>query len=117
LPPGAGGVTPNDGDLRDLAFRMSHYNGYQTGTGPEILYGVTGATDDWVYGQLGVPAFTYEVGPQFGSCSGFTPAYSCVDSQFYPENRDALLYSIKVAGSPYVTPAGPTAGAGMRSKP
>ncbi len=109
LPPGAGGTTPNDNELRHLAFRMSHYNGYQTGTGPEILYGVTGATDDFAYYDLGVASFTYELSPTSGSCSGFTPNYSCVDSSIWPLNRDALMYSLKVAGSPYVTPLGPTA--------
>ncbi len=109
LPPGAGGTTPNDSELRHLAFRMSHYNGYRTGTGPEILYGVTGATDDFAYYDLGVASFTYELSPSSGSCSGFTPNYSCVDSSIWPTNRDALMYSLKVAGSPYVTPLGPTA--------
>jgi hypothetical protein len=108
LPPGAGGLTPNDTELRKLAFRMSHYNGYTTGTGPEILYGVTGATDDWAHYELGVAGFTYELSPAGGSCGGFTPPYSCIDSSLWPLNRDALLYSIKVAGAPYVTPQGPT---------
>ncbi len=108
LPPGAGGVTPDDDGLRALAFRMSHYNGYRTGTGPEILYGVTGATDDWAYYELGVAAFTYELSPSSGSCSGFTPPYSCIDSLVWPANRDALLYAIKAADTPYATAQGPT---------
>ena len=108
LPPGAGGTAPNDAQLRALAFRMSHFNGYVAGTGPEVLYGTTGTTDDWIYAQLGVAGFTFEVSPTSGSCSGFTPAYSCVDSTLWPLNRPALLYSLKVAGAPYVTPRGPT---------
>ena len=108
LPPGDGGTTPNDAQLRTLAFRLSHFNGYLTGTGPEVLYGTSGTTDDWMYGQLGVPAYTFEVSPNSGTCSGFTPAYSCVDSTLYPLNRNALLYAIRVAGTPYITPAGPT---------
>ncbi|MEZ5411446.1 MAG: M14 family zinc carboxypeptidase [Acidimicrobiales bacterium] len=108
LPPGDGGVTPNDAQLRMLAFRMSHYNGYLTGTGPEVLYGTSGTTDDWIYGQLGVPGYTFEVSPNSGSCSGFTPAYTCIDSTLYPLNRNALLYAIRVSATPYITPAGPT---------
>ncbi len=108
LPPGDGGTTPNDAQLRMLAFRMSHYNGYLTGTGPEVLYGTSGTTDDWIYGQLGVPGYTFEVSPSSGPCSGFTPAYTCVDSALYPLNRNALLYAIRVSGTPYITPAGPT---------
>lgn len=108
LPPGDGGTTPNDAQLRTLAFRMSHYNGYLTGTGPEVLYGTSGTTDDWIYGQLGVPGYTFEISPNSGPCSGFTPSYTCVDSTLYPLNRNALLYAIRVSGTPYITPAGPT---------
>ncbi len=108
LPPGEGGIAPNDAQLRAYAFRMSHYNGYETGTGPEILYGVTGSTDDWVYYDLGVASVTYELSPSSGTCGGFAPAYSCIDSSLWPLNRDALLYSIKVADTPYITSRGPT---------
>ncbi len=107
LPPGEGGIAPNDDQLRAYAFRMSHYNGYETGTGPEILYGVTGSTDDWVYYDLGVASVTYELSPQSGTCGGFTPAYSCMDA-LWNLNRDALLYAAKVAETPYITSRGPT---------
>lgn len=105
-----GGYAPNDAALRHLAFRMSNYNGYQTGTGDEVLYPTTGTTDDWVYGKLGVPGFTFEMGPSSGACSGFTPAYSCQDSTFWPLNRPAFLAAAKNAREPYLTPAGPVAG-------
>ncbi len=108
LPPGAGGTTANDAQLRALAFRMSYFNNYRTGTGPEILYGTTGTTDDWVYANLGPASYTIEVGPSTGTCSGFTPTYSCVDSSFWPLNRDALIYAAKSAREPYRTPRGPS---------
>ncbi|MEO6062469.1 MAG: M14 family zinc carboxypeptidase [Thermoflexales bacterium] len=104
-----GGYAPNDAALRHLAFRMSNYNGYQTGTGDEILYPTTGTTDDWVYGKLGVPGFTFEMGPTSGTCSGFTPAYSCQDSTFWPLNRPAFLAAARNAREPYLSPAGPVA--------
>ena len=107
-PTGGTSVAPNDAELRAFGFRMSHFNGYQTGTGAEILYGTTGTTDDFVYYDLGVPGFTYEVSPSSGTCSGFTPAYSCVDSTLWPLNRDALLYAIRVAKTPYLTSRGPS---------
>ena len=109
LPPGAGGTSANDAQLRALAFRFSNYNGYRTGTGPEILYGTTGTSDDYVYHQLGPASFTFEVGPTSGTCSGFTPAYSCVDSTFWPINKDAFLYAAKTARQPYIAPRGPSA--------
>jgi hypothetical protein len=108
LPGQTNNLTPNDAQLRALAFRMTHYNGYVAGTGSEILYGTTGTTDDYLYYELGVPSFTYEISPTSGSCSGFTPPYSCIDSVLWPLNRDAILYSVKVAGSPYITSRGPT---------
>lgn len=108
LPPGAGGTSANDAQLRALAFRFSGYNGYITGTGPEILYGTTGTSDDYVYHQLGPASFTFEVGPTSGTCSGFTPAYSCVDSTFWPINKGAFLYAAKTARQPYVAPRGPS---------
>lgn len=106
-----GGPAPNNDALRSFAFRMSNYNAYQTGTGDEILYPTTGTTDDWIYGKLGVPSFTFELGPSSGSCSGFTPSYSCVDSTFWPLNRPALLYAAKAARDPYTVTFGPTTGA------
>ena len=106
--PNSVGISPNDPELRALAFRMTHFNGYVAGTGPEILYGTTGTTDDWVYYELGVPSYTYELSPVSGSCSGFTPAYSCIDSILWPLNRDALLYSARVAHTPYLTSRGPS---------
>jgi hypothetical protein len=102
-------AAPNDTGLRALAFRMSYFNGYQTGTGPEILYSTTGTTDDWTYGTLGIASFTYEIGPASGSCSGFTPSYSCQDGTFWNINRPALLYAAKTARQPYTLSKGPSA--------
>ncbi len=107
LPPGDSGLAPNNTQLRAYAYRMSHYNGYETGTGPEILYGVTGSTDDWVYNDLGVASVTYELSPSSGTCGGFAPAYSCMEP-LWNLNRDALLYAVKVAETPYITSRGPT---------
>jgi carboxypeptidase T len=102
-------LAPNDAGLRALAFRMSFFNNYQTGTGPEILYSTSGTTDDWTYGVLGIASFTYEIGPASGTCSGFTPAYTCQDGTFWPLNRQALVYAAKTARQPYALPLGPSA--------
>ncbi|NJM42719.1 MAG: hypothetical protein HC853_19275 [Anaerolineae bacterium] len=103
------GYTPNDAQLRALAFRLSYFNNYVTGTGDEVLYATTGTTDDWVYGTLGAPSFTFEIGPANGACSGFTPAYGCQDSTFWPLNKDAFVYAAKSAQQPYITASGPSA--------
>jgi len=100
---------PNEPGLRALAFRLGHWNGYDTGQASELLYAASGATDDWAYATLGIPAFTFEVGPESGACSGFVPAYSCQDSTFWPKNKGAFLYLVKSARQPYVSALGPSA--------
>ncbi len=99
---------PNDVGLRSLAFRMSYFNGYETGQPSEILYAASGGTDDWAYGVLGVASFTFEVGPTSGTCGGFMPPYTCQDSMFWPKNRDALIYAAKSARQPYTLSLGPS---------
>jgi len=99
--------TPNDAALRSFAFRMSSFNGYVTGRPAEVLYGVSGSSDDWAYGTLGIPAFTFEIGPGGGSCTDFFPPYSCQDSLFWPLNRNAFYFAAKNARQPYESALGP----------
>lgn len=107
FPYGSGGNTPNDEGLRSMAFRMSYFNGYTTGRPNEILYEVTGSTDDFSYKDLGIASFTYEIGPQSGTCGGFHPPYSCQDT-FWDLNREAILYAANAAQQPYTQGMGPT---------
>lgn len=107
FPYGSGGDTPNDAGLRSMAFRMSYYNGYTTGRPNEILYEVTGSTDDFSYKDLGIASFTFEIGPQSGACGGFHPPYSCQDT-FWDLNRAAILYAANAAQQPYTQGMGPT---------
>ena len=92
---------PNNAKLRALALRMAAFNGYTAGQGPEILYGTTGTTDDDLYGRLGVASFTTELGAAGTSCDGFMPAYSCVGSRFWPQERQALIALAQAAAGPY----------------
>lgn len=100
---------PNDAGLRALGFRMSHFNGYNTGQASELLYWANGTTDDWAYGALGIPAYTFEIGPAGGGCGAFHPDYACQDSLFWPQNRGAFLYAAKAARQPYALAHGPSA--------
>ncbi len=102
-----GNRAPNDAGLRAMAFRMSHYNGYATGQASDLLYAASGTTDDWAYGTLGIPGFTFEIGPGFGDCEFFTPPYTCQDSTFWPLNRGAFVYAAKLARRPYELSLGP----------
>ncbi|MCL5998851.1 MAG: hypothetical protein M1546_22755 [Chloroflexi bacterium] len=101
---------PNDTGLRELAFRMSYFNAYATGQSSEMLYAASGTTDDWAYGVLGIPGYTFEVGPAYSDpCGDFLPAYACQDSTFWPLNKGAFLYAAKAARQPYALALGPSA--------
>jgi hypothetical protein len=102
--PWGGTNTPTDNAtaLTTLGRRFAWFTGYY----PEQaigLYPTDGTTDDFAYGDLGVAAFTFELGNDFfEACSSF-------ESSVLPANLGALLYAAKVARTPYLTPAGPDA--------
>ncbi|GGK88942.1 M14 family zinc carboxypeptidase [Mangrovihabitans endophyticus] len=96
-------LAPNNTDLRAMATTMSRANGYDAVHGDGGLnYFAPGATDDWIYGTLGVPGFTIEVGPNGSSCSGFFPQYSCMTS-FWNLNLPAFMALGNAAAHPYPT--------------
>ena len=93
-------ITPNSTALRTLGGRFSFFNGYTVQQAID-LYVVSGELDDWVYGELGVPVYTIEMGTAFfQSCVSF-------ESTIYPSNRPALYYAAKACRQPYLDPAGP----------
>ena len=74
------------------------------------LYPTDGTSDGVSYGELGVAAYTFEMGTDFfESCSSY-------ESTTRPANLRALLYAAKVVRTPYITPAGPDAN-GLKLKP
>jgi len=95
-------VAPNDAQLRELGAAMSASNGYFVGTNDDTVgYSTSGTTDDMAYGELGVASFTFEIGPDFGNCGGFFPAFTCVDDSLWPENEGALMTAAQAAAAPY----------------
>jgi hypothetical protein len=93
---------PNNAALRTLGRKFAFFNDYMPQRSVE-LYVADGITLDTSLRQLGVTAYTFEIGPPFyHSCASF-------DSTVYPDNLAALLYAAKVARTPYITPAGPEA--------
>jgi carboxypeptidase T len=93
-------AAPNAAALRALAGRLAFFNGYPVESLAD-LYLQSGEFDDWVYGELGVPAYTIEMGTAFfQSCASF-------ESTVYPSNRLALRYACKAARQPYLDPGGP----------
>jgi carboxypeptidase T len=100
-----GFTTTNSGNhtaFRTLGRKMAFFNNYTPQRAVD-LYVTNGTTDDFAYGELGVAAYTIELGTAFfQSCSSF-------ESTVFPNNMAALLYSAKVARTPYQTPSGPEA--------
>ncbi len=102
---------PNFNQLQTIGRKLAVITGRMNPTG--FLYTVDGSTDDWVYGKLGVASFTYEIGPTYGSCGDFFPAYGCQDGidgqprNFWAEMGPSFVYANKIASSPYITAYGP----------
>jgi len=95
-------TSPNDAQLRALGQKMAASNGYVVDTnGGTVGYETSGTTDDFTYGVLGVASFTIEVGPDSGTCGGFFPKYSCLDSKFWPEMKGAFTAAAQAAAAPY----------------
>ena len=93
-------LAPNSTALATLGRRLAFFNSYR----PEQsvgLYATDGATDDSMYGVLGVPSYTIELGVAFfESCTTF-------QSSTLPKNLAALKYSARNLAAPYRYPSGP----------
>ena len=87
--------------LQTLGRRFAYLNGHY----PEQsigLYPTDGTSDSVSYGELGVAAFTFEMGTNFfQSCASYPAIRS--------KNLAALMYAAKVVRAPYLLPAGPDA--------
>jgi hypothetical protein len=95
-------TAPNATALQTLGRKFAYFNNYW----PEQaigLYPTDGTTDDFGYGDLGLAAYTFEIGTSFfQSCSSF-------ENTIVPGNLPALLYAAKATSLPYMLPAGPDA--------
>ena len=93
---------PNGPQLQTLGRKFAYFNGYEPDQSMS-LYPTDGTTDGLAYGELGLAAYTFELGTSFfQDCGAF-------ESTILPDNLPALLYAAKVARTPYMTPAGPDA--------
>lgn len=93
-------IAPNDASLKIMSYKFAYYNGH-TPKKSSALYPTNGSTDDWAYGELGVPGFCFEVGDEFHeSCSKF-------ENDISPRNIQALLRAVKIARLPYKLAYGP----------
>jgi subtilisin family serine protease len=93
---------PNAAGLRTLGRKFAYFNGY-TPDQAMSLYPTDGTTDSFAYGELGLAAYTFELGNYFfESCAAF-------ENTILPTNMPALIYAAKAAHAPYMTPSGPEA--------
>ena len=93
---------PNSSGLQTLGRKFAYFNAYMPQQAM-ILYYTDGTTDDFAYGELGLAAYTFELGTAFfQSCTAF-------ENTILPANMPALLYAAKAARAPYMTPSGPEA--------
>lgn len=96
-------AAPNQAAMRTLGRRLAWFNGY-TPEQSDTLYPTDGATDDNMYGLLGVPGFTIETdGAQFfQDCTSF-------ENTTVPANIGALRYVARSLHATYKLPSGPDA--------
>jgi hypothetical protein len=90
---------PNATGLSAIGRKLATFNGYRAGQWSTTMYVSSGTIDDWLYGELGVPAFTIEMGTHAPTMSGLNTVWS--------KNRGALVYAAKIARTPYMTARGP----------
>ncbi len=91
--------TPNNLGLATIAQRMAYHNKYSA---QQVLgYDTEGTTKDAIYGYLGAPSDTVEMGRSFyESCDNF-------NKEVYPENFNGFHYLSRVLYRPYQLPQGP----------
>lgn len=91
---------PNAAGLRAIGEKLASFNGYTPGQASVLLYTTSGTHDDWAYGELGIPAYTFEIGEEFFQACEALPGLQM-------ENLGALLYAARIARTPYLTAQGP----------
>ncbi len=93
-------VAPNGAALQTLGRKLAFHNSYY----PEQaigLYPTDGTTDDFAYGELGIAAYTFELGTSFfQDCATF-------EQTIFPDNLSSLLYAAKAVRAPYLLAGGP----------
>ena len=91
--------TPNNKGMAVIAQRLSYHNNYSS---QQLLsYNTEGTTKDAMYGYLGAPSYTVEMGRSFyEDCGVF-------DRETYPENFNGFHYLSRILHRVYQLPFGP----------
>lgn len=94
-PWGYSDAPPPDKRLPAIGMKLGALSGYKPQQSKD-LYKTSGDTTDWAFGELGILAYTSEIG-SWGD--NFDPPYSKM-AQFWNENRPGALYLLKLADNP-----------------
>ncbi|MFK8015233.1 MAG: M14 family zinc carboxypeptidase [Gammaproteobacteria bacterium] len=95
-------LPPNGPAIRTLGRRLAWFNDYEPIQIVELVI-ADGSTLDFAYGELGLAAYTYELGTTFfQDCATF-------ENTILPDNLPSLIYAAKSARAPYLLPSGPEA--------
>jgi predicted deacylase len=81
--------------LETIGKKLASFNGYKAIQANE-LYPTTGTIRDFVYGTLGIPYFTTEIG---SVRDGFDPPHSRV-AALWAQNRPGAMYLLEIADNP-----------------
>jgi PKD repeat protein len=92
---------PNATGLQTLGRKLAFFNHYLPQQANLFYYHTDGTTDGFAYGELGLAAYTFELG------TGFFQDCATFEDSILPDNLPALIYAAKVARTPYITPSGP----------
>ncbi|MCP4357425.1 MAG: PKD domain-containing protein [Chloroflexi bacterium] len=97
-------VPPNGIQMQTLGRKFAYFNNYNPMQSRYIYSLPTdGTTDDFAYGEMGLPAYTFELGTNFFQACG------TFENTILPDNLPALIYAAKAVRQPYIAPAGPDA--------
>lgn len=94
-------LAPNANQLATLGRKLSFFNGYTPEPGANGG-AIGGATDDFIYGTLGVPAFTIEM-----DGSTFWPSCTTYESAIVQKNLNAFWMASRLVRAPLRLAAGP----------
>ena len=94
---------PNADGIVKIANRLGDITGYDPVQGNNFGsgFGVSGASDDHFYGEIGIPSFTLELGTTFLQDYGYT------STTIWNDVHPALLYTASIAREPYQLVNGP----------
>lgn len=81
-----------------MARKMAKMNGYKAEQASD-LYIASGDTCDWLYGELSVYCFTFELSPSALSSDGFYPGAAILD-RVYRDNLKPMLYLASYVDNP-----------------